>query len=68
VVLTSLEADWKGGSSLSVGLEFIPRDFWVGVYWKDSVFGHLRFRDVWIGFIPMLPIHVCWGRRRRAEA
>ena len=40
----------------NVGVEFKLQDLWVGMYWKrigNSV-------DLWICFVPCLPIHVSW--------
>ena len=48
-----------------IRLEFKPRDLWVGVFPKKRVLimSGPKFRtDVWICFLPMLPIHIWWLR------
>ena len=39
---------------MRVRVEFVPRDLWVGAYWKP---GHL-----WLCLLPCLPIHLDWER------
>ena len=36
--------------------EFKPRDLWIGAYWKRI--GNCV--DVWICFLPCLPLHLSW--------
>jgi len=52
--------------SLSARLEFVPRDLWVGVYFKrvrvrtwppGGCVEHTRV-DVWLAPLPMVPLHV----------
>jgi len=52
-------------------LEFKPQDCWVGVYWRRTPWGGMYLdrgwlqgcvTDVWICLVPMLPIHIRWGR------
>jgi len=49
-------------------VEFEPRDLWVGAYWKrypapGSASMHSRWQyELYLCFIPMLPVHVSWFR------
>lgn len=36
--------------------EFKLQDMWVGWYWHNSTY---QF-DLWICFVPMLPLHIGW--------
>ncbi len=58
---------------MTVRLEFKPQDCWLGVFWKKTVEGRPYYSpcetwwhrwDVWICLLPMLPIHLCWRRRK----
>jgi hypothetical protein len=52
---------------IRIGLRFLPRDLWVGVYWKPFRTTGVQPRnlagfDAWVCLIPCLPIHLyaCW--------
>ncbi len=36
-----------------IRLEWVPQDFWIGLYWKNT---ECRI-DIWICLIPCFPIH-----------
>ena len=43
---------------IKVGIEFEPRDLWVGVYWDYQGIGTLKHLDIYVCIVPMLPIHI----------
>ena len=43
-----------------IKLEFKPQDFWIGVFWKNT----LDKFDLWICLIPMFPIHF-WREKKK---
>jgi len=45
-------------------VEFKLQDFWVGVFWKTSPMPPRGWSkvDLWICFVPCLPIHFEWER------
>lgn len=48
---------WFGG--LGIGLEFEPRDLWIGLYWnRGEQYTLGRLWDMYICIIPMLPLHI----------
>jgi hypothetical protein len=62
---------WRNSSAgrrvrvkIKVRVEFEPRDCWIGVYWDlGRVIGPggrtiLRLLDVYIGVVPLFPIHL----------
>lgn len=54
---------------LRVRLEFVPRDVWVGAYWRrDTARDNAPFAfdsyDLWLCLLPCLPLHVTWYRER----
>lgn len=40
-------------------LEFKLPDFWIGTFWKRK--NEWRI-DIWICFIPCLPVHIIWWK------
>jgi len=40
---------------MKAGIEFEPRDLWLGIYWRMDVMGRLH---LYLGLVPMFPIHV----------
>jgi hypothetical protein len=58
---------------MSVSVEFVPRDLWIGVYWNlrengvpvrcPGIDPYTRFRaSVYVCIVPMLPIIFRWKR------
>ena len=56
-------SDWKLAWR---GLEFEPRDCWIGVYWNHperDLSVHPEEFDVWICLVPMIPLHLHFHKR-----
>lgn len=50
---------------VTVRWEFKREDCWVGVFWKvmprfDGTVPNGHWTDIWICFLPMLPLHIDW--------
>ena len=43
------------------GLEWKLADMWIGVFWRRLVWSRGVSWDVWICFLPCLPLHLSWG-------
>jgi len=46
-------------------LEFQPRDFWIGAYWKPCWSLDVRlpvYTDLWVCLVPMFPLHLRWRK------
>lgn len=52
-----------------IRLEFKLPDLWIGAFWKTTDLEPRAFRtrrvDLWICFLPCLPIHLRWHYTRR---
>ena len=46
--------------NLRVTARFDPQDIWIGIYWnmKHLYYLNAKSLDVYICFLPMLPIHI----------
>jgi len=63
-----------GWDYIRVALEFKKEDLWMGAFWKTSRYDqgrnacfqhqHLAHTDVWVCFLPCLPIHITDVRMR----
>lgn len=60
-----------GARDTEVGVEFQPRDLWVGIYvdsklepWEKwhNTFEPRERAHVWICLLPMIAIHISWWR------
>jgi hypothetical protein len=56
------------GPLFRVQWKFEPRDLWIGVYWTKTVTDmgpnlYVEW-DVYICWIPTLPLHIRWGYAR----
>lgn len=52
------------GEHITVSVEFVPQDVWVGVYWRRR----WALLSVWVCLLPCLPIHVeRWVARELEE-
>jgi hypothetical protein len=49
---------------MSIRLEWVPRDLWVGCFWKTTDYSWETQIDLWICLLPCLPIHITWARDR----
>jgi hypothetical protein len=49
----------KAGERWEIGIDFVPNDIWVGVYWRvDPLYWKgEKLLKVWVCLIPMLPIY-----------
>lgn len=47
-------------NGVCISVKFNPKDIWIGVYWNyhQHLPSAMRFFDVYICVIPMLPIHI----------
>jgi len=61
--------------SWAVTLEFKLADLWIGAFWKASIQETLapqkrRYRrfDLWVCFLPCLPVHFTWIMDARQSA
>jgi len=57
----------KPKDHITVRLEFKLQDCWIGVYTRKTSLFPWNYRrrwqrDIWIGILPMLPIHIWWTR------
>lgn len=53
---------------LKMRLEFVPRDLWVGVFWRHDTsrspavpWAFQRY-DLWLCLFPCFPLHATWYR------
>lgn len=42
----------------TVAVEWKPQDAWIGCFWKRTEFATFHSIDVWICFVPCIPIHI----------
>lgn len=43
-----------------VRIQFVPRDLWIGLYWKTERVSRGRLDTFFVCLVPMLPIVIQW--------
>lgn len=43
---------------MKIRIEWKPQDLWIGVFWERHVYQFCSIIDVWICFVPCIPLHI----------
>ena len=65
----------RGRSTISWRFEWKPEDMWIGTFWRcaespiaPNFCGFRKQVDVWICFVPCLPLHLWWLSERHLSS